>query len=87
MRSTIKHPLTLFADPTSGLLLPLLAADTVPQPPGSSAATPYPGAKFSIEHAMINQVYPQWSPKTGYNRDSDMALGRVHARAASGEVF
>ena len=36
--------------------------------------TPYPVAKFSIEHAVINQVYPKWSPKMGYNHDSDITL-------------
>ena len=34
--------------------------------------TPYPVAKFAVEHAVINQVYPQWSPKMGYNHDSDI---------------
>ena len=36
--------------------------------------TPYPVAKFSIEHAVINEVYPKWSPKMGYNHDSDITL-------------
>lgn len=36
--------------------------------------SPYPVAKFAIEHAVINQVYPQWSPKMGYNHDSDITL-------------
>ncbi|MCU0779169.1 MAG: hypothetical protein MUF86_16085, partial [Akkermansiaceae bacterium] len=34
--------------------------------------TPYPVAKFSIEHAVINEVYPAWSPHMGYNHDSDI---------------
>ncbi|MFN7889617.1 MAG: sialidase family protein [Pirellula sp.] len=36
--------------------------------------TPYPVAKFSVEHAVINEVYPAWSPKMGYNHDSDITL-------------
>lgn len=33
---------------------------------------PYPVAKFEIEHAVINEVYPAWSPHMGYNHDSDI---------------
>ena len=36
--------------------------------------TPYPVAEFSIEHAVINQVYPKWSPGMGYNHDADITL-------------
>ena len=36
--------------------------------------TPYPVANFAIEHSVINQVYPKWSPKMGYNHDSDITL-------------
>ncbi|MBM4083468.1 MAG: exo-alpha-sialidase [Planctomycetes bacterium] len=37
-----------------------------------AADAPYPVAKFEIEHAVINEVYPAWSPHMGYNHDSDI---------------
>jgi len=40
----------------------------------ASAKAPYPVAKFSIEHAVINEVYPAWSPKMGYNHDADITF-------------
>ena len=53
---------------------PLLAALLLAPLAALHAAdhTPYPVAKFAVEHAVINQVYPQWSPKMGYNHDSDI---------------
>lgn len=57
----MKTTLTLF---TSLMLAPQAALH--------SADTPYPVAKCEIEHAVINEVYPAWSPHMGYNHDSDI---------------
>lgn len=43
---------------------------------------PYPVAKFEVEHAVINEVYPAWSPRMGYNHDSDITLFKRHYIAA-----
>ena len=51
-RATMKHALALLTAPLLAPLAALHAADNAP----------YPVAKFSIEHAVINQVYPKWSP-------------------------
>ena len=60
----MKHTLTLLTVLLLAPIAVLHAADNVP----------YPVAKFSIEHAVINEVYPKWSPKMGYNHDSDITL-------------
>ncbi len=60
----MKPTLTLL---TALLLVPLAALHAADN-------APYPLAKFSIEHAVINEVYPEWSPKMGYNHDSDITL-------------
>jgi hypothetical protein len=46
------------------------------QPPAvrTARAAHYPVARFSVEHAVINQVYPAWSPRMGYNHDADITL-------------
>ncbi|MBM4153551.1 MAG: exo-alpha-sialidase [Lentisphaerae bacterium] len=64
MNLTVKPTLTLL---TAMLLAPLAALHAADN-------APYPVAKFSIEHAVINEVYPKWSPKMGYNHDSDITL-------------
>ena len=58
--------------PTLTFLTAFLLTSLVALPAADNS--PYPVAKFSIEHAVINQVYPQWSPKMGYNHDSDITL-------------
>jgi hypothetical protein len=59
-------------NPTITLLTALLLAPLAAL--RAADITPYPVAKFSIEHAVINQVYPKWSPGMGYNHDADITL-------------
>lgn len=55
--------------PLSGVV-----ADDSRKPASSSKGLPYPVAKFNVEHAVINEVYPKWSPNMGYNHDADITF-------------
>lgn len=41
--------------------------------PGPGGAH-YPLIRVQVEHAVINQVYPGWSPRMRYNHDADITL-------------
>jgi len=34
----------------------------------------YPVTRVQVEHAVINQVYPDWSPRMRYNHDADISF-------------
>lgn len=31
-------------------------------------------AEFAVEHAVINQIFPKWSPAMSYNHDADITF-------------
>ena len=55
-------------------LLQIAGLAAWPAQPARAARAPYPVAEFQLEHTVINEVYPAWSPKMGYNHDADITF-------------